>query len=64
MRAAQGHFLQGARKQRTDDCMDAGGRAIHGAIAENRSVQSVHEDLSTQLSQKKTIFEVPIILLL
>ena len=51
-------FFVSARKHRTDDCMDAGGRAMHGAIAENRSVRSVHEDLSSELtpqSQKKTI---------
>ncbi len=28
-------FCVSARKNRTDDCMDAGGRAMPGAIAEN-----------------------------
>jgi hypothetical protein len=28
-------FCVSARRHRTDDCMDAGGRAMPGAIAEN-----------------------------
>jgi hypothetical protein len=58
------NFFVSARKHRADDCMDAGGRAMHGAIVENRSVRVVHEDrpgwhTSTELtpqSQKKCLF--------
>ena len=43
---------------RADDCMDAGGRTMHGAIVENRSVRVVHEDrpgwrTSTALTQQR-----------
>jgi len=31
-------FCVSARRHRTDDCMDAGGRAMPGAIAENRTL--------------------------
>jgi len=37
-------FFVSARKHRADDCMDAGGRVMHGAITENRSVYDIHED--------------------
>jgi hypothetical protein len=43
-----------ARKHRADDCMDAGGRTMHGAIVENPSVHEVHEDSSTELPKVGT----------
>jgi len=61
-------FFVRARSRRTDECRDARGRATHGAVAENRSVYVVpdninnsrrdviHEDSSTApttLSRKK-----------
>lgn len=45
-------FRVSSRKHRTDDYMDVGGRVTPGAVTENRNVQSVHEDLSTELTQK------------
>jgi acyl transferase domain-containing protein/3-hydroxymyristoyl/3-hydroxydecanoyl-(acyl carrier protein) dehydratase len=41
-----------SRKHRTDDYMDVGGRVTPGAVTENRNVQSVHEDLSAELTQR------------
>ncbi len=38
-----------ARMHRADDCMDAGGRTMQGAIVENLSVYDIHEDSSTEL---------------
>jgi septum formation protein len=64
-------FFVSARKHRTDDCMDAGGRVKQDARTENRSVYDIHEESlprersecfgysSTELtpqSRKKTIF--------
>ncbi len=52
-------FTVRARKHRAHDCMDAGGRATQDAKAENRSVCTIHEDSSTeltQLSREKDIF--------
>jgi hypothetical protein len=51
-------FFVRARKYRTDDCRDAGGIAMAGAIAANRSVHRVHEDrpdwrTSTELTPQK-----------
>lgn len=45
-------FRVRSRKHRTDDYMNAGGRVTPGAVTENRNVQSVHEDLSTELTQR------------
>ena len=36
--AKNSNFLVSARKHRADDCMDAEGRAMHGAIVENWNV--------------------------
>ena len=44
------------RRPRTDGCMDAGGRAMQDAIAENRSVYGNHENSSAQLSRVKNTF--------
>ena len=47
-----------SRRCRVHDCMEAGGRAMQGAIAETHSVYDIHEELSTaatRKSRKKTI---------
>ena len=48
-----GRFLErrGLLERDADDCMDAGGRATHGAVAENShlAVDAVDEDPMTQL---------------
>jgi 3-hydroxymyristoyl/3-hydroxydecanoyl-(acyl carrier protein) dehydratase len=45
-------FRARSRKHRTDNCMDAGGRVTQEAKTENRNVQLVHEDSSTELTQR------------